>query len=108
MFCLYERLAVELLAAARDAGRRVPEDLMVATISELGRASTTTPPLTTLEVEQDRLGEVAAGLLCDVLDGAEASSVLDVPTRLTPRASNTARWPVGETPKLRTPLATFS
>lgn len=91
VFCLYERLAVELLAAARDAGIRVPEDLMVATISELGRAATTTPPLTTLEVEQDRLGEVAAGLLCDVLDGAEASSVLDVPTRLTARASTARR-----------------
>jgi hypothetical protein len=40
-----------------------------------------------LDVEQTRLGEVAATLLCDVLDGAEAASVLDVPTSLQVRRS---------------------
>ena len=87
VFCLYERLAVELLPVARDRGVRVPQDLLVATISELGRARHADPPITTLEVEQDTLGTVAAELLCDVLDGAPATSVLDVPTRLTVRAS---------------------
>jgi len=89
VFCLYERVAVDLLAAARDRGVRVPEDLLVATISEIGRAASTDPPMTTLEIGQAALGEVAAGLLCDALEGAEVRSVLDVPTALTVRRSTT-------------------
>lgn len=91
VFCLYERLAADLLAAAAHHRVRVPEDLLVATISELGRAPSTEPPLTTLEVEQDRLGEVAATMLCDVLEGAPVSSVLDVPTRIVERDSTAPR-----------------
>ena len=92
VFCLYERLAVELLDAARARGIRVPQDLLVATISEMGMAGTTRPPLTTLEINQDQLGQLAASLLCDALDGLEVRSVLDVPTRLIARGS-TARRP---------------
>jgi DNA-binding LacI/PurR family transcriptional regulator len=88
VFCLYERLAVELLGAARARGVRVPDDLRIATISELGLAPATDPPLTTLDIEQDVIGEVAAALLCDVLDGRDAASVLDVPTELSVRASS--------------------
>ena len=40
-----------------------------------------------MDVYSEALGTVAAELLCDVLDGAPATSVLDVPTRLTVRAS---------------------
>jgi DNA-binding LacI/PurR family transcriptional regulator len=88
VFCLYERLAVELLTAARGRGLRVPEDLRIATISELGLAQATDPPLTTLDIEQVHLGELAAGILCDLLDGGRPASVLDVPTGLTVRGSS--------------------
>jgi DNA-binding LacI/PurR family transcriptional regulator len=87
VFCLYERLAVAVLDIAREVHVAVPEDLLIATISEIGRAGTTDPPLTTLDIEQDRLGAAAATLLCDLLEGTDASSVLDVPTRLTVRES---------------------
>jgi DNA-binding LacI/PurR family transcriptional regulator len=90
VFCLYERQALELLAAARANGIRVPEDLMIVTISELGFAETADPPLTTLEVNQAELGERAIALLSDALDARDVASVRDVPTHLTPRAS-TAR-----------------
>jgi DNA-binding LacI/PurR family transcriptional regulator len=87
VFCLYERLALDVLECARLRGIRIPDDLLVATISELGGAPSCDPPLTSLDVEQTRLGEVAATLLCDVLDGAAAASVLDVPTSLHVRRS---------------------
>jgi DNA-binding LacI/PurR family transcriptional regulator len=89
VFCLYERQAVELLAAARDAGVDVPGDLLVATIAEMGLAGSSHPGLTTLELNQDRLGETAAALLIDVLEGRAAASVRDVPTSITVRASTT-------------------
>jgi DNA-binding LacI/PurR family transcriptional regulator len=87
VFCLYERQAVELLAAARDRGIDVPGDLLVATIAEMGLAASSHPGLTTLELNQDRLGEAAATLLVDVLEGRPAASVRDVPTAITVRAS---------------------
>jgi DNA-binding LacI/PurR family transcriptional regulator len=91
--CLYERLAVELLGAARAAGVRVPRDLAVATISEMGMAESTEPALTTLEVNQDLLGELAGGLLIDALEGRSVASVTDVPTTLVVRGSSARGTP---------------
>jgi DNA-binding LacI/PurR family transcriptional regulator len=91
VFCLYERLAVELLAAAREQRLGVPRDLRIVTISEMGLAASASPTLTTLDLEQGRLGETAATLLADLLDGGTPASVLDVPTRLTVRASTAVR-----------------
>ena len=87
VFCLYERQAVELLATSRTSAVGVPENLLVATIAEMGHAASAHPPLTTLELNQDRLGEVAATLLIDVLEGRAATSIRDVPTSLSFRAS---------------------
>lgn len=87
VFCLYERQAVELLAAAVEAGVAVPDDLLVATIAEMGLAASSQPGLTTLELNQDRLGEAAATLLVDALEGRPVASVGDVPTAITVRGS---------------------
>lgn len=87
VFCLYERQAVELLAAARESGIDVPGQLLVATIAEWGLAASANPGLTTLELHQDRLGEVAASILIDALEGRPAASVRDVPTSISVRAS---------------------
>src|SRR3990170_6831117 len=87
VFCLYERLGVELLGAAREHGVGVPGDLLVAAIAEVGLAERADPPLTTLEINQAQLGATAADLLMDLVEGLPVSSVRDVPTRLVPRAS---------------------
>ena len=90
VFCLYEGLGVEVLRLAAERGVRVPDDLMVASISEMGGAETTEPPLTTLELNQAELGATAAELLMDLVEGESAASVRDIPTRLVARDS-TAR-----------------
>jgi DNA-binding LacI/PurR family transcriptional regulator len=87
VFCLYERLAVELLRAAHDHGIRVPQDLKVVSINEMGLAETTEPHLTELEINQGLLGATAAALLADLLEGRDVTSQRDVPTRLIERAS---------------------
>ena len=93
VFCLYERLGAEVVAGAAARRVRVPEDLLVVTIAEIGVASTTEPPLTTLEINQQQLGAVAADLLAAALRGDAPTSVLDVPTRIVPRASTARRRP---------------
>ena len=92
VFCLYEGLGVELVRLAAERGVRVPDDLMVVAIAEMGGAETAEPPLTTLELNQAELGATAAELLMDLVEGEPAASVADLPTRLVPRAS-TARRP---------------
>jgi LacI family transcriptional regulator len=87
VFCLYERQAVELLAAARETGVDVPGQMLVATIAEMGLAASSHPGLTTLELKQDELGAAAASLLIDGLEGRPVVSVRDVPTSITVRAS---------------------
>lgn len=88
VFCLYERLGVEVIRAASADAVAVPGDLLVAAIAEVGLAETTDPPLTTLEINQAELGATAAGLLMDLVEGMPVASVRDVPTRLEVRASS--------------------
>jgi len=91
VFCLYEGLGVEVLRIAAERGVRVPEDLMVVAISEMGGAETAEPPLTTLELCQAELGATAAEQLMDLVEGEPAGSVVDLPTRLLARASTARR-----------------
>ncbi|HSL11458.1 MAG TPA: LacI family DNA-binding transcriptional regulator [Actinomycetota bacterium] len=91
VFCLYERLAAEVLAGAAERRIRVPRDLLVVTIAEVGLAASMEPPLTTLEINQQELGAAAAAALVASLRGEPARSVLDVPTRIVPRASTSRR-----------------
>jgi DNA-binding LacI/PurR family transcriptional regulator len=91
VFCMYEAVAAPLLRMAAERGIDVPGQLLVASVSDLGNAESTTPPLTTLELSQVELGATAAELLMDLVEGEAASSVLDVPTRLVPRASTARR-----------------
>jgi DNA-binding LacI/PurR family transcriptional regulator len=93
VFCLYERLAAELVASATERRIRVPEDLLVVTIAEVGLAATLDPPLTTLEINQQELGAAAAAALVASLRGEPARSVLDVPTKIVARASTGRRRP---------------
>jgi DNA-binding LacI/PurR family transcriptional regulator len=87
VFCLYEGLGVEVVRLAAERGIRVPEELRVVAISEMGGAETAEPPLSTLELNQAELGATAAELLMDLVEGEPAFSVEDLPTRLVPRAS---------------------
>ena len=74
VFCMYERLGVEVLRAARDAGLSVPADLRVAAISEMGLAESSEPPLTTLEINPDEL--VKEGLQALVRGDTKAALAL--------------------------------
>ncbi len=91
VFCLYEGHAAQVLRIAAERGIKVPEQLLVASVSELGAAGTTEPTLTTLELNQAELGATAARLLMDLVEGEPAGSVRDVPTRLVPRGSTAPR-----------------
>jgi DNA-binding LacI/PurR family transcriptional regulator len=60
---VYSDSGFNILAAARQHGLRVPRDLLVACVSEDPDYATTAPPVTTLSLRPDRLGDEAVDLL---------------------------------------------
>ena len=65
VFCGNDALALGLLDAARERGLAVPADLTVAGFDDVEGAALASPPLTTVRVHKEQLGEVALGLLAE-------------------------------------------
>ena len=97
VFCANDALALGLLDAARAHGLDVPGDLAVVGFDDVEGAALAAPPLTTVRVYKEQLGEVALGLLAERVsaetpseDGARfdrAPSVTRIATDLVVRAS---------------------
>lgn len=63
IFACNDLMAVGVIRAAREMGRRVPADLSVAGFDDVHLASFTSPPLTTVAQPKYEMGVVAAELL---------------------------------------------
>ncbi|MFI8849230.1 LacI family DNA-binding transcriptional regulator [Streptomyces sp. NPDC053499] len=86
---LVDAFAVGAVRAARDSGRRVPDDVMVVTRYDGLRARTCTPPLTAVDLHLEQAAADAVELLLRQLRGAPAATPLRAPgPRLVPRASS--------------------
>jgi DNA-binding LacI/PurR family transcriptional regulator len=110
VFAANDHIALGLLWALHEAGRRVPEDVSVIGFDDIPESAFFTPPLTTVRQDFVELGRRAVGLILRVLAGeAEASVPLVEPTLVVrsstaaPRRSANTR-PAG-TPPAGTPPA---
>jgi DNA-binding LacI/PurR family transcriptional regulator len=65
---IYSDSGHNILAAARHHGLRVPQDLLVACVSEDPDYATTAPPVTTLSLRPDRVGDEAVDLLIALIN----------------------------------------
>lgn len=65
---VYSDSGHNILAVARHRGLRVPQDLLVACVSEDPDYATTTPPVTTISLRPDRVGEEAVDLLISLIN----------------------------------------
>ncbi|MFG1702485.1 GH1 family beta-glucosidase [Nonomuraea sp. M3C6] len=86
VFAATDQLAIGALRAAREAGRRVPEDLAIVGFDDIDAASATTPGLTTVRVPVADQALALARLLLSRLEGRHTTSVV-LPTRLVVRDS---------------------
>jgi phosphate/phosphite/phosphonate ABC transporter binding protein len=89
MICGTERVALGVLQAAAAAGTRIPNDCSVIALTETWLAAAVTPPLTTVAVSAEALGERAAQALLDRLSGDERlpSALAPLTPLITPRGS---------------------
>ncbi|MFC4005752.1 GH1 family beta-glucosidase [Nonomuraea purpurea] len=86
VFAATDQLAIGALQAARECGRRVPEDLAVVGFDDIDAASATTPALTTVRVPVADQALALARLLLSRLEGRHTTPVV-LPTRLVIRES---------------------
>lgn len=90
VFCANDQMAMGVIAALRDAGRRVPEDVSIVGFDDLPESEFTAPPLTSVRQDFDELGRRAMGLVERVLAGDPQPSADLVPTTLVVRRSTAA------------------
>ncbi|WP_138471275.1 LacI family DNA-binding transcriptional regulator [Poseidonocella sp. HB161398] len=84
-----DALATGVMEGLRAAGRRVPQDVRVATRYDGIRARTETPPLTAVDLHLDRVSEIATEALLDLIEGEAPAQFPSPPAPvLLPRASS--------------------
>ncbi|WP_189706912.1 LacI family DNA-binding transcriptional regulator [Streptomyces phaeofaciens] len=76
-------IALRSLAALRDLGRRVPEDIAVIGFDETEHGSLSSPALTTVHLDAEALGRVAARKVL----GIDTAGPAPAPARIVVRAS---------------------
>ena len=88
VFVASDTMAVGVLQALREAGRRVPEDIAVVGFDDMPFAARTLPPLTTIRQPIQRSGELATETLIDMIQHPHAAPRrIILPTELVVRAS---------------------
>jgi DNA-binding LacI/PurR family transcriptional regulator len=90
VFAVNDAMALGVIRAARDAGLRVPQDVAVIGFDDIPVAETADPPLTTVHIAKERMGELAARHLLERIrapDPAPPPTRLIVGTSLILRAS---------------------
>lgn len=86
VFAANDQMALGVLRALADAGRRVPEDVAVIGFDDVEDAVEYRPPLTTIRQDFDALGTSAVDSLVALIGGRPAEPVVVTPT-LVERAS---------------------
>ncbi len=93
VFAVNDNTAIDLLTSATRLGISVPGDLAIVGFDNLRMASQVPIPLTTINVHRTQIGEAAANLLIDRIEGTTLADQVHIvlPTELIVRESCGAR-----------------
>jgi len=86
VFAASDRIAIGIVGALRDRGRSVPQDVAVVGFDDIAAAAYFNPPLTTVQQDTARAGEMLVDNLLRLIAGEAAESALIEP-KLVVRAS---------------------
>ena len=90
--CANDRMALGVMAAARDLGVEVPQELSVLGFDNIAASLYVRPSITTVESPGHRAGEEAMRIMLMILEGKEPPRRTVLPTQLIVRQS-TSRAP---------------
>ncbi len=82
LICGNDVLALGAIVECRERGLQIPEDISVVGFDNLELSRHTNPPLTTVDVPTEQMGDTAAAYLLDRLDGKEVSPPRSVEVQL--------------------------
>ncbi len=88
IFAANDTSGIETIAAARELGLSVPEDLSVVGFDNVPESALSEPPLTTVDQSVERMGFEAVRMVLDLIDDpARDVEQVTLPTRLVERGS---------------------
>lgn len=87
IICTNDYLAVGAIAAAHEAGLSVPDDISVVGFDDLEIAAYINPPLTTVCVPAEEIGEAAAGAILGLIEKNAAARSTEFEVRFVVRNS---------------------
>jgi DNA-binding LacI/PurR family transcriptional regulator len=88
VFVANDQMALGLLRALHETGRRVPDDVSVVGFDDMEESACFWPPLTTIRQSFEAVGHHAvSALLAEIETGAEVGEPVTVPTELILRSS---------------------
>jgi len=86
-FCTSDEMAIGLMRTLLSAGVRVPQDMSVAGFDDIEFAAVAEPALTTIRQPRRELGQAAASILIDLLQGRPTPKRIHLGTELVIRES---------------------
>jgi DNA-binding LacI/PurR family transcriptional regulator len=86
VFAASDRIAIGIIGALRNRDRSVPQDVAVVGFDDIAAAAHFNPPLTTVQQDTERAGEMLVDNLLRLIAGETAESALIEP-KLVVRAS---------------------
>jgi LacI family transcriptional regulator len=86
-FCASDLMALGVMKAIKQLGKRIPDDVAVIGYDDIILASYATPPLSTIAQDKFAMGYEAAKLLINMLEGKAKSHVRVLETELKVRES---------------------
>lgn len=82
-----DSIAIGALRALHEAKIKVPSEVSIMGFNDIPTSSYTAPPLTTLRVHTEFMGETAVDLLLEKIDGRSLSKKVIIPTCIVERES---------------------
>jgi len=92
-----DNIAVGAYRAIHERGLRIPDDIAVASFNDISVAQFLNPPLSTIRLPSEEIGEAAVELLLEQAAGRELSKRISLASQMIWRGS-TRPLPVGATP----------
>lgn len=87
VFCANDHMAMGVVHALVDAGKRVPEDVSVVGFDDIPESAFLIPALTTVRQDFTTVGELAVELLVAAISGEELPDTTPLPAELVVRSS---------------------
>lgn len=86
-----DNMAVGAYRAAGELGVHIPEDVAIASFNDISVAQFLNPPLTTVHLPSEEIGETAVDLLIERMGGRDIAKTIKLATRMIWRGSTKTR-----------------